>query len=110
MDRAARLEDLIRVVRAIPEGRVASYGTVGRCLKRPLSGLLAGRMMEQVGEACPWWRVLGADGTLRIAAKDPRLGIIQRERLEGEGIVWTEAGPDREAYLSVDELSALSSL
>jgi methylated-DNA-protein-cysteine methyltransferase-like protein len=88
MDQSERLTDLWGVVARIPFGCVASYGNVGQALERPVSGLLVGRWMFQTpaSEDIPWWRVVGAKGDLLIGRRDASLALMQREKLEAEGV------------------------
>ena len=83
-------DEIWRVVRSIPRGRVAGYGDVGRVLAPRLSGLLVGRRLRSVPDDVPWWRVVAADGSLPTAKRDPRLARDQRERLEAEGVSFDE--------------------
>jgi len=60
-------EAIYQVVRAIPRGRVMSYGQVGS-----LAGSTArtvGWAMANVPDDVPWQRVVGADGKLPIAKR-----------------------------------------
>ncbi|MGH9082126.1 MAG: MGMT family protein [Acidimicrobiales bacterium] len=45
----------------IPPGRIASYGDIGRSVG--ISPRQVGRVMSQLDENVPWWRVVYADGT-----------------------------------------------
>lgn len=81
------LDELWDLVRAIPRGKVASYGEVGRNLSNPASGYLVGRWMAVAPEGIPWWRVVGKDGDLRTAKRDPHLASIQAERLGRERVL-----------------------
>jgi methylated-DNA-protein-cysteine methyltransferase related protein len=40
----------------------------------------------------PWHRVVGSDGTLRVARYSPVLAQEQRRRLESEGVVFDSRG------------------
>ena len=67
--------EVLRRVRAIPEGLVATYGDV--C---PGAPRFAGSVLFACDEPdLPWWRVVRADGSL---AKGGR----QKERLVAEGV------------------------
>lgn len=81
-----RLAEVESLVRQIPSGRVTSYGAVGRMLEQPLSGLLVGRILRSADIDCPWWRVVGADGTLPLDRRGPEFGAEQRRRLAEEGV------------------------
>lgn len=67
----SRLEELWAIVSAIPPGQVRGYGEVGRELTHPVSGLLIGRWMAQAPEGVPWWRVVGADGSIKTFKRGP---------------------------------------
>ena len=49
------------VVLAIPTGRVAAYGDIGRALG--IGPRQAGRAVASLADDVPWWRVVYADGT-----------------------------------------------
>lgn len=88
MPTSPRLQELYEVVSKIPPGSVASYGAVGRALSSPVSGLVAGRWMHVCPPEIPWWRVIGADGTLKTEKKGPEVAQEQRRLLEKEGVVF----------------------
>ncbi len=77
------------IVRRIPAGRAATYGTVGRAaafLGRPIGGArtVAWILASLKGrDDTPWHRVVGAGG--RILLPDRR-GALQARRLRGEGV------------------------
>jgi len=83
---------IYRVVRRIPEGRVASYGQVaqvaGGCTAR-----MVGYAMASVppDASVPWQRVINSRGSI-----SPRTGgeghLVQRALLEAEGIVFDAGG------------------
>ena len=94
-----QLEGLWEVVRSIPEGRVASYGAVGRALPNPVSGYLCGRWMASCpDDGTPWWRVVNARGELPISKRDPRMAFDQRKRLEEEGVPFDGDVISKEAF------------
>ncbi|HEY7255217.1 MAG TPA: MGMT family protein [Solirubrobacterales bacterium] len=67
--------EVLKRVRAIPEGFVATYGDVS-----PGAPRYAGAVLFEADEpGLPWWRVVRADGSL---AKGGR----QRRRLIAEGV------------------------
>ena len=85
-------EDVFAAARLIPAGVVKSYGQLGD--RAGVTARMAGKAMSWASDApgldaVPWWRVLGADGTLRIGKRDPLLAKLQRERLEAEGVKFT---------------------
>ena len=89
MDERQYFQSIYDVVRAIPVGRVMSYGQVGReagCSARTVGWAMANVLDADV----PWQRVVGADGYLRIGKRSIALQEAQRKLLEREGVVFTE--------------------
>ena len=90
---AAFLRDRARVLAAVallPEGRVATYGGVGKRLglgPRRVAAALAS-LTDEESVSLPWHRVVGAGGLLRTAGKAARR---QAMRLRAEGI-WVARG------------------
>lgn len=54
------VERVLRVVEAIPPGRVAAYGEVGAVVG--VGPRLVGRILRTWGAGVPWWRVTSASG------------------------------------------------
>ena len=69
------IEEVLRRVRAVPEGYVATYGDVSPGSPRWAGAILAHH--HQAG--IPWQRIVRADGSLAM-------GDRQRELLEAEGV------------------------
>ena len=90
-------EKIFELARAIPEGRVSSYGALGALCEPPISGYICGRIMNNVPPDVPWWRVVGKDGALPIAKRSPHLGAEQRQKLEAEAVGF---GPDGKVRMS----------
>lgn len=86
------LDDLWRVVREIPSGRVASYGDVGRLLRQPATGYLVGRWMAQAPPGVPWWRVVAQSGQLVTNKRSPELATEQERLLREEGVSFLAPG------------------
>lgn len=86
-----------RVVRRIPRGRVATYGTIAMLTGKPRSArhvgfALAALRDDSVG--VPWHRVLGARSRAfaAISLRDAVGGTRQRLLLENEGVVFDAKG------------------
>jgi methylated-DNA-protein-cysteine methyltransferase-like protein len=86
------LEEVWRVVKTIPRGRVASYGEVGRRLRHPASGFLVGRWMAQAPAGVPWWRVIAKTGEIVTSKRSPHLAAEQERRLRAEGVPFVAPG------------------
>lgn len=84
-------EQVYAFVRRVPAGHVVSYREVAQACP-PLTARQVGRLIAFAPEDVPWWRVVGADGTLRIHKRDPMLAQLQRAYLEAEGVAFDESG------------------
>lgn len=77
-------ELVLDVVATIPEGRVASYGTVAAAVREFTgrgSARVVGRVMAHYGGEVCWWRVVTASGALA-----ERVATEQRARLRAEDV------------------------
>ena len=78
---------ILRTIRAIPEGCVASYGELATRAGLPGRARLVGRILaEMTDEKLPWHRVLRSDGRIAFPPGS-RAFREQVRRLAGEGIV-----------------------
>ncbi len=76
-----RLE-IERTIRAIPRGKVSSYGSIARIAGYPGAARLVARILRR-GFGLPWQRVLGSGGQIKLTGDS---AIEQRLRLEAEGV------------------------
>jgi methylated-DNA-protein-cysteine methyltransferase related protein len=78
-------------VRAIPRGRVATYGQIAVMAGIPGHARQVGYALHTLTEGTdvPWHRIINARG--RISLHPQFGGLLQRELLEAEGVVF---GPD----------------
>lgn len=99
-----------KLVHSIPLGRVASYGTIGRAAAmwgRPIGGartvawILASLKR---GDDTPWHRVVGAGGVILLP---DRRGLLQRSRLQGEGVRFRRAEIDASSLIGEAELFSM---
>ncbi|PYQ42739.1 MAG: cysteine methyltransferase [Acidobacteria bacterium] len=81
-------ERVYAAVRAIPRGRVATYGQVARLVGVPRGARAVGWALRALDprreRAVPWHRVVAAGGRI-----SPRVGagpVLQRRRLLSEGV------------------------
>jgi O-6-methylguanine DNA methyltransferase len=80
---------VLRRVRAIPRGRVTTYGDVAAALGRPGAARAVGAAVRQAddGRPAPYHRVVGADGRVGGAARGEAAGVRERaRRLRAEGV------------------------
>jgi methylated-DNA-protein-cysteine methyltransferase-like protein len=86
--------DIYAVVRAIPRGKVATYGQVAELAGIQSGHRIAARAMRSCPERLPWQRVIGKKdarrGQLNIA--DPDHARLQRMLLESEGVSFDANG------------------
>jgi methylated-DNA-protein-cysteine methyltransferase-like protein len=90
-----RIETAIyRVVRAIPRGRVATYGEIAELASLPSGHRVVARAMRSCPEGLPWYRVVGKKDARRaqIAIGDAEHAGLQRARLEAENVEFDAGG------------------
>ena len=87
--RAESWRAIYRVVRRIPAGRVATYGQVAELAGLHGQARLVGYALHAVATddaRLPWHRVLNARGAISLRAEGPGGSVLQRLRLEREGV------------------------
>ena len=86
--------EIYAVVRAIPRGKVATYGQIAAILGQPRGaravGMALGALRDDAIESVPWQRVIGAAG--RCTHRDGFAAGIQQEMLEAEGVAFDRRG------------------
>ena len=81
-------EQIYALVRAVPEGRVVSYGQIAAMLGRPRAARMVGWAMRCSPNDVPWQRVVMADGT--VAGGD--FAELRRAMLREEGVTFLRDG------------------
>lgn len=81
VDRRTRVVGLIR---ALPLGKVSSYGALARAAGWPGAARQVVRILQQV-PGLPWHRVLGSGGAIKLTGEN---GAEQRFRLRMEGVTF----------------------
>ena len=87
--------DRIRaVVRRIPRGRVSTYGRVAELAGLPGQARLVGYTLAAAedGSGVPWHRVINAGGGISTRSVGPGGSVLQRLRLEEEGVEFDARG------------------
>jgi methylated-DNA-protein-cysteine methyltransferase-like protein len=87
-----------RVVRAIPHGRVLSYGRVAVLAGLPGRARLIGKLMARIGLQLPWWRVIRSDCTLA-----EEVAVEQARRLRREGVRVNGRRVPRAAFVRIGD-------
>ena len=89
-----------RAVRAIPRGRVATYGQLARWLGLPRGARAVGWALRALSprraSRVPWHRVVGAGG--RISLRAGTGAEVQRRRLKAEGVRFTGGRVDMKRH------------
>jgi methylated-DNA-protein-cysteine methyltransferase-like protein len=81
--RAARLrQNIEQTIRAIPRGKVSTYGAVACAAGFPGAARQVAAVLRK-GFGLPWQRVLGAGGEIKLRGDS---ALEQRFRLESEGV------------------------
>jgi len=82
------------VIRAIPPGKVSTYGGVARAAGLPGRARMVARVLKR-SFGLPWQRVLGAGGAIKLMGDS---AIEQRLRLEAEGVRFRGRKVDMKGY------------
>lgn len=83
-------ENVLKIIKNIPEGKVLSYGRIGVLAGNPYGARQVARTLHTLSRKhqLPWYRVVNSVGA--IALKDPEGRTEQRSRLEAEGVTFSE--------------------
>ncbi|KIL42158.1 hypothetical protein SD70_03050 [Gordoniibacillus kamchatkensis] len=79
-------EKVIAVIRAIPEGKVMTYGQIAKCAGSTRGARQVVRILHSLSQKhrLPWHRVINAKGEIAIA--DPESYELQSFLLRAEGV------------------------
>lgn len=85
---SAEYQAYYAIVRAIPAGRVMTYGDVASLAGRPRQARRVGYALSACRDpSLPWWRVVNAQGRIsRGGARLPEDADRQRDLLQSEGV------------------------
>jgi methylated-DNA-protein-cysteine methyltransferase-like protein len=86
-------EQVYRLVRQVPRGRVTSYGAIARTLGHPRAARTVGWALHSLpeGSDVPWHRVINSQGRISAAGREP-WADLQRALLEAEGVEFDQRG------------------
>ena len=92
-------ERIWQVVSSIPQGKVATYGQVSRLAGLPGCARYVGYTMKTLprGSKIPWFRVVNSKGQLSFPKHSVQYRA-QQEKLEAEGLVFSEGKFCLQAY------------
>ncbi|HEY2733808.1 MAG TPA: MGMT family protein [Polyangiales bacterium] len=82
------------LVRAIPRGKVVTYGQVAEMIGRHAGHRFVAKAMRECPARLPWQRVVGRRDARRgqISIQDPEHAALQRSLLTKEGVVFDPNG------------------
>ncbi|TDQ40875.1 MGMT family protein [Aureibacillus halotolerans] len=95
---------VVDLMKAIPEGRVMTYGQIAAAAGSPRGARQVVRILHSMSRKhqLPWQRVVNARG--EIAIRDPEGSLTQQELLEEEGVELSIDGTiDLERYRHIPE-------
>ena len=86
-------EEVYRLTKSIPRGRVATYGQVAFLAGLPGHARQVGYALAALedGSRMPWHRVLNAQGGISLR-KTPGWDDVQRQLLRREGVAFDRSG------------------
>ena len=106
-------EQVYRLVRQVPPGRVTSYGAIARLLGQPHAARTVGWALHSLpdGSDVPWHRVINSQGRISSSGREPGASL-QRVLLEAEGVAfnddgrvdWDQFGWEGIQWIEMDEL------
>ena len=97
--RSGAFEQVYRMARRIPVGRVMTYGQIATEIARRLSPRAVGWAMNGCPKDVPWHRVVNASGGCSTDRLPDQPVGLQRHLLESEGVIFRDNGTiDLEYY------------
>ena len=91
-ERTSAWDEVHRLVRKIPKGRVMTYGQIATLVENRLSPRAVGWAMHGCPAGVPWHRVVNASGGCSTDRLPGFPGGLQRALLEGEGVRFRAGG------------------
>jgi methylated-DNA-protein-cysteine methyltransferase-like protein len=80
---------VIKIISAIPKGKVMSYGQVASMAGSPKAARQVGAVLRGVepNSKIPWWRVINNKGEISIKGNWIATKELQKKLLEKEGVI-----------------------
>lgn len=75
--------DLLKQVRRVPYGKVATYGDIAYAAGYPGAARQVAWALHTSSQGLPWHRIVGAEGKILLPGEG---GFEQRMRLQAEGV------------------------
>ena len=90
-------QQVYTLTRAIPYGKVATYGQIAAILGSPRAARMVGQALKNCDSSVPWQRVINRHGMISIenlhVTKDDQAELLRREGVEvdeREGNYWVD--------------------
>lgn len=98
---------VIKLIKAIPEGRVATYGLIAKLAGKPQGSRGVGWILHSStsGHELPWQRVIKSSGHLSFPEMSSPF-LRQKRLLELEGVLLTNGKVNLKEYLWDKKVSA----
>jgi methylated-DNA-protein-cysteine methyltransferase-like protein len=81
--RTTMFADMLRQVRRVPRGKVATYGDIAYAAGYPGAARQVAWALHAQSTGLPWHRIVGAGGTILLPGEH---GFEQRLHLQAEGV------------------------
>ena len=84
---------VIKEIKKIPKGKVASYGQVAAVAGSPRAARQVGGILRNIdlaGTILPWWRVINNQGIISIKGNWTATKELQRDLLQKDGVKVSE--------------------
>jgi methylated-DNA-protein-cysteine methyltransferase-like protein len=91
-DRGTVRDEVLSTVRAIPRGRVTTYGRLSQAMGGRISPVAVGWMLHRCPDDVPWHRVVNAAGRCSTERLPDLPMGLQQALLEGEGVEFSLDG------------------
>jgi len=83
--KSSMFADMLRQVRRVPRGKVATYGDIAYAAGYPGAARQVAWALHAQSEGLPWHRIVGAGGTILLPGEH---GFEQRMHLQAEGVTF----------------------
>jgi methylated-DNA-protein-cysteine methyltransferase-like protein len=87
-DRRSVRDEVLALVRAVPCGRVTTYGRLSQAMGGRISPVAVGWMLHRCPDDVPWHRVVNVSGRCSTDRLPDLPTGLQRSLLEGEGVAF----------------------
>jgi methylated-DNA-protein-cysteine methyltransferase-like protein len=81
--KSSMFADMLRAVRRVPRGKVATYGDIAYAAGYPGAARQVAWALHVESAGLPWHRIVGAGGTILLTGEH---GFEQRMHLQAEGV------------------------